>query len=214
LSAKKFIRLFQIQISGISREKDLKRYGDLAVQIAVDLKFLFFNPHTSSLVVKGSPIEHGPIGAPVNYTKATDDFVNARRQVAQNAQIAKIDDREVPIRLTFLTPAGKRVLEGDLATLKTAKGALNPVVRVVSTIAHCMKAVRLLKVGDDRILRVPPVAPNVVMSMYQIQQSGFDRNAPPAKPLELPAFVKLQMEARAFLASKQRAEKQPFRSPF
>jgi hypothetical protein len=186
------------------------------VQLAVDLKFLFFNPHSASLVVKGSPIEHGPIGAPVLYSKSTDDFNHMRREVLRNPQLTKLDEREVPIRLAFLTPAGKRVLEGDVATLKTARGALNPVVHCVNTVSHCMKAVRLLTNGDDgdADVRVPVVAPKPVLSLYNLQKNGFDRNAVPAEPLALPDFVRVQLEARAFAQARIRSEKQPFRSPF
>lgn len=199
-----------------SREGDIKKYGDLAVQLAVDLKFLFFNPHSASLVVKGSPIEHGPIGAPVVYAKATNDFDHMRREVLRTPQLTKLDEREVPIRLAFLTPAGKRVLEGDVATLKTARGALNPVVHCVSTVSHCMKAVRLLTNGDDGDddVRVPVQAPPLVLSMFQLQKNGFDRNAVPETPLALPDFVRVQLEARAFAQARIRAEKQPFNTPF
>jgi hypothetical protein len=112
--------------------------------------------------------------------------------------------------MTFLTPAGKRVLEGDLATLKTAKGALNPVILCVSTVAHCMKAVRLLQQKPDQI----PTKNPLCLSLFRLRQNGFDRTKAPETPLMLPVFVKLQVEARAWSEQQKRASKQPFQSPF
>ena len=98
-----------------------------------------------------------------------------------------------------------------MATLKTATGALNPVVHAVSGIAHCMKAVRLLQQTGPR----PPLPPPpFCLSLHRLKQRGFDRTAPPASPLMLPPFVKLQIEAKAYMEQQKRLAKQPFQSPF
>jgi hypothetical protein len=99
-----------------------------------------------------------------------------------------------------------------MAMLKTATGALNPVVHCVSTISHCMKAVRLLQQSDAKtaLAATKPFC----LSLYRLRKNGFDRTAVPEKPLMLPPFVKLQIEARAWAKQQERQTKQPFQSPF
>ncbi len=197
------------------REDDIKAYGDLEVQLATDLKFLFFNAGAAPAIVPGAPVEAAAVGAPVAYAKAATDYWATKQAALVKREVAVLVDAEVPVRLTFLTPAGKRVLEGDVATLKAAKGALVPVVHAVNSISHGMKAVRLVtQSAFDEPATWPQPKP-LVLSMHRLRAAGFDRNAVPEKPLSLPAMVKLQMEAKAFVAAQGRAGKQkPFVSPF
>lgn len=197
------------------REDDMKVYGDLEVQLATDLKFLFFNAAAAPAVARDAPIEHGAVGAPVAYAKAAVDFHATREAALKNRELARLVDAEVPVRLSFLTPAGKRVLEGDVATLKTAKGALVPVVQAVSAVSHLMQAVRLLTHScDDEPAAWPQPRP-LVLSMNRLRRAGFDRTQPPESPLALPRMVRLQMEAKAMSAQLQRnTQQKPFQSPF
>jgi hypothetical protein len=197
------------------REDDIKLYGDLEVQLAVDLKFLFFNQAAAPAVAQDAPIEHGPVGAPVSFPQAATDFQATRAAVIANRELGKLNDTQVPIRLSLLTPAGKRVLEGDVATLKAAKGALVPVVHAVSTVSHLMQAVRLLTHSSEDEPAAWPQPRPLVLSLHRLRRAGFDRTQPPASPLALPPFVRLQMEAKAFAAQQQRSTQQkPFQSPF
>ncbi len=80
------------------RNEDLKKYGDLEVRMALDLKFLFHNNHAAPLVVKGAPVETAPIGLPVAYPKGSSDFLTTFRSVMQNKDFSKLEDREVRTR--------------------------------------------------------------------------------------------------------------------
>ena len=61
------------------------------------------------------------------YPHAAQDFLATFAALGKDKSLGQLVDAEVPMRLTFLTPAGKRVLEG---TTRRPPASGLPIVRL------------------------------------------------------------------------------------
>jgi hypothetical protein len=92
---------------------DVRRGFCISVQTVV-------YPSNDGCSLQGAPVEVAAIGPPVAYPKAATDFLHTFQALMADKALANLADKEVPMRLTFLTP-----------------GSFPPIVLLISFVLFC-----------------------------------------------------------------------------
>ena len=89
----------------------------------------------------------------------------------------------LPARITFLTPGGKRMIEADSLGFQASEGALNNVYIKLEKLKQLMLIARNIGINNEQRFILPY---NLPTSEYSMRKLGFDRYQIPKSPLSFP----------------------------
>ena len=177
--------IFSFSFAHISKAANIKAYGDLDHQLNMDLRYLFYNKDTALRVVKGTPIDKSIL----------DPLRNSNTLENMEPQDSNVDDElkymllmesnpNVPVRLTFLTPAGKRVVELPLQKFLELDGDMMPIRITIMQIIARMTLSKFARMFRPEEFVFPL---ELIFSLEAAKRlNGFDREKLPIKPLNTP----------------------------
>ena len=201
-----------------SAENDKKVYGDLDIAISNDIRFTIFNDHTAKKVVDGAPVDESPVTTLFNPKAKTDATFYAETKSTLNPEYHCYSKEKliemgilypnVPSRLTFLTPGGKRLIDADAKELRDSKGGLKSVHMMLENLIQFLKLAKSVESNNGK--RYPP-SHNIPTSEYVLKKLGIDRSQAPVIPLNIPQFIlddakRKEDEIKASIVAKNLAD--------